>query len=1052
MTKRRKHNTASVWEAIAILDEKYDREKECLFYLIQWAGKDENGNTWSPTWEPDVNCGSALIDEWKERKKKGANEPGSSIQETENTMEATERKSESERTLMFPMDSSTRKSASYSPPLEPAMITEGNKKKISIINPSSSDILSTTTEKKQRAALDKPSSVRVIHVNGDSEIQEDYKKPGDSSTSVIHVDNDHKGDAQQTKDVQDQKGIQNVRGVHNKTSVSGSSGPASSSTKSNMCNNSSSKSLGKRPALPIERTVTIFKCDRRKKKYKALCAKLVLEDSSDSSSDCSEQNVTKSPILDVQFSTNINDNGSQQFCRLNLPSRSGRLFIAKKISPQIDRTIPNKRSKSVHTPTNTDIEENLSSLKKPRYEESYVSEEEETIISGQVLTENLVRPPIESDNVIMTRTLHTPASSNSELSSLNVINDPKMPLQRSSDTPPNTLETHVHETSNSKNHKSSNSPSQHRANTMEIVSKDGKSPLCANKVQSPIAPRNNTEEKDSVSLQNRVTRKSDGKSKIQPQNLLEKSRFQRKNSHSSPKKPTDSTDINDVELEDEEEVYIMESQLVPSNAAEPKINNSLGASRLTNSQNKSINSVQNIPVSSNEQQMSEEIMRLNEEIDRLSKENVSLKKTQEAEEIMRLHEEIDRLSKENVSLKKTQEELEHTKKLLTETQIELEEYKAQGKNLSKDDQESNNSKSEELSRSQSDDVPEINIALHGMKDFVILQKSILSTCGRIEEISSKFDELRSELYKVEDSLCNTSAEVKKERLRRKILEKELELAKETSIISKDTIKFLSELSFSIGGLSLENYKAKASISNSTDGIDSSVNTRTDFENASETNANINIQYCRDFDRSPNNVDSTSVDAGNSQHSYLAGSTVANKAKSNANSNNINTASPDVAPMHALLSTISNGSSPVSPTVSTPRSMKNASTRRIFTAISGFPSISPTPDQNSKENMHAIQTTSASLVIEPPSSNKISALIRRLDEPSQNGATNLSRSLGANAEHISCSRTHASEYFCYWNHCNQSFKSKLTLRLHIIDAHLEEGAIKILKSHVRELNG
>ncbi|CAG8844458.1 29335_t:CDS:2, partial [Racocetra persica] len=49
-----------VYAAVKILQEKFD-ERNSVMYLVKWAGKDQNGNEWEPTWEPYENCGTPLI-------------------------------------------------------------------------------------------------------------------------------------------------------------------------------------------------------------------------------------------------------------------------------------------------------------------------------------------------------------------------------------------------------------------------------------------------------------------------------------------------------------------------------------------------------------------------------------------------------------------------------------------------------------------------------------------------------------------------------------------------------------------------------------------------------------------------------------------------------------------------------------------------------------------------------------------------------------------------------------------------------------------------------
>ncbi|GAA5964993.1 hypothetical protein JCM3765_004820 [Sporobolomyces pararoseus] len=47
------------WEALEILDETATQ------YFIRWAGTDEKGKPWKPTWEPKSNANAKLIEAWK---------------------------------------------------------------------------------------------------------------------------------------------------------------------------------------------------------------------------------------------------------------------------------------------------------------------------------------------------------------------------------------------------------------------------------------------------------------------------------------------------------------------------------------------------------------------------------------------------------------------------------------------------------------------------------------------------------------------------------------------------------------------------------------------------------------------------------------------------------------------------------------------------------------------------------------------------------------------------------------------------------------------------
>ncbi|EJD41842.1 hypothetical protein AURDEDRAFT_153053 [Auricularia subglabra TFB-10046 SS5] len=51
-----------LWDAIGILDERRGE------YLVDWAGYDEHGKRWEPTWTAKANCTDALIIAWKKKK------------------------------------------------------------------------------------------------------------------------------------------------------------------------------------------------------------------------------------------------------------------------------------------------------------------------------------------------------------------------------------------------------------------------------------------------------------------------------------------------------------------------------------------------------------------------------------------------------------------------------------------------------------------------------------------------------------------------------------------------------------------------------------------------------------------------------------------------------------------------------------------------------------------------------------------------------------------------------------------------------------------------
>ncbi|CAG8532194.1 13155_t:CDS:2, partial [Dentiscutata heterogama] len=71
MTRRRRQVSEEdeVYAAMCILKERWD-EHNSVMYLVQWAGHDQNGNPWEPTWEPYENCGTILIQEWEEKRRK----------------------------------------------------------------------------------------------------------------------------------------------------------------------------------------------------------------------------------------------------------------------------------------------------------------------------------------------------------------------------------------------------------------------------------------------------------------------------------------------------------------------------------------------------------------------------------------------------------------------------------------------------------------------------------------------------------------------------------------------------------------------------------------------------------------------------------------------------------------------------------------------------------------------------------------------------------------------------------------------------------------------
>ena len=52
------------WAAEKILSEKTIKGERQ--FLIQWAGTDERGEKWKPTWEPERNCTEELVEEREE--------------------------------------------------------------------------------------------------------------------------------------------------------------------------------------------------------------------------------------------------------------------------------------------------------------------------------------------------------------------------------------------------------------------------------------------------------------------------------------------------------------------------------------------------------------------------------------------------------------------------------------------------------------------------------------------------------------------------------------------------------------------------------------------------------------------------------------------------------------------------------------------------------------------------------------------------------------------------------------------------------------------------
>ncbi|CAG8519666.1 14542_t:CDS:2, partial [Cetraspora pellucida] len=90
--KQEKLSEDEVYAAVTILEEKHD-ERNSVMYLVKWAGKDQNGNEWEPTWEPYENCGTPLIREWEENKTRRNNgEFGNQMQNNINTLIANEGK------------------------------------------------------------------------------------------------------------------------------------------------------------------------------------------------------------------------------------------------------------------------------------------------------------------------------------------------------------------------------------------------------------------------------------------------------------------------------------------------------------------------------------------------------------------------------------------------------------------------------------------------------------------------------------------------------------------------------------------------------------------------------------------------------------------------------------------------------------------------------------------------------------------------------------------------------------------------------------------------
>ena len=54
------------WAAEKILSTKLIRGERQ--FLIQWAGTDERGEKWKPTWEHEGNCTEELVEAWEEIK------------------------------------------------------------------------------------------------------------------------------------------------------------------------------------------------------------------------------------------------------------------------------------------------------------------------------------------------------------------------------------------------------------------------------------------------------------------------------------------------------------------------------------------------------------------------------------------------------------------------------------------------------------------------------------------------------------------------------------------------------------------------------------------------------------------------------------------------------------------------------------------------------------------------------------------------------------------------------------------------------------------------
>ncbi|CAG8484009.1 10171_t:CDS:2 [Diversispora eburnea] len=889
MTKKKKSiSSVEVWEAIAILEEKFNEEKNCLYYLVQWAGKDEFGNDWEPTWEPESNCGSALIEEWNERKA-GVNESKKGADLTSQCNLGPSNKNESRKRSMT-------KSAS----------NENLKEKRQKVDP-----LSISYN-----AIESSSSLNI-------------KK--------------------------------------------------------------SQSSLGKRPALPIMRVVTLVKsipCDGNNQKNGKKIKKS--GDVGDTSlENMSKKNMTKGPMTDIQNSAKINSNipnlllnvhnspivpnVHQKLCKLSLPSRSGRVFISKKAHTK--RKIK-KRIKAVLTPPSTDLEV---SNKRVRYDESYLSEEEETIISGQVITDNPIRPPItnNNDNVIITRPLQSSIPSNTSItlsntssniksthhtSHINNKTDSKIPsqTQKSQYNPPPLLFP----------------PSNNKTNTLlrlpHVIKPKPTPQIIAQQINMSDESRFGATNKKPTFLPNNINYNNELTfSNVRP--------FQ--NSQNSSNSNTivnvANGDVNsklknrlipnsesilgyippETEFHGIKYITSRNTKVVPPENKEYKQDKSQNVCIANNLNNMNVsNNLTPKPFqfsSSNVQKMSEEVDKLQNEVSRISGFPTD-----------------EKVNKREV--------VKNAKRQLTKIQTELEK--------SKGEKNTRSSNQEENKKPLNDTRLEINMSNNDAKELTSLRKTILEKSGRIEEISNKFEKCRTELDE-EIDLCSDDVrpDERKERLKRVILEMELEFIKESYNISMSTTKFLTELKLNCALKSQEDSNVASSSS-----LSSSYSAPNEYKPKFDQTINTPMKTVqnRDFANNfRNNINRQDIDSSNI-------------VETKDNDKNL------VIPTPTSTTNVLNGSSPVK-TLNTNANNANGKKFTFFGPTNNTSDTTNTTSNNDKPGQ--IQNVKITPIpnIDPNNNNT------RLQE----------------------------NFFCEWNSCKRSFNTKPKLRFHLIDVHLREGTHK-----------